>query len=113
MTYDEIIDFTYDTKPRQIFEMDKNTLNILKPMRDGEGTYFWKPEPNYPNMPGTFLGIPISIAKDKCLQIKYLFADGHEHVIKFENGFEKNKKLFREKICAEFGIPYSYCSRKR
>ena len=81
-----IIDFQCESTPRKIWEMDKDTLAQLRNLRDENGRYLWAPEPNYKDMPGTLLGIEISIAKEKCFQLRYDFPDGASHI--FEAQFE-------------------------
>ncbi len=78
---EKIIEFLMDSKPRQIFEMDSSTLAQVRRLHDAQGVYLWTPEPNYKTMPGRLMGVPISISKDKCFQLKFLFIDGYEHVI--------------------------------
>ncbi len=78
---EKIIDFLIDSKPRQIFEMDSSTLAQVRHLCDADHVYLWTPEPNYTSMPGRLIGVPISISKDKCFQLKFIFKDGHEHVI--------------------------------
>lgn len=78
---ENVIDFCSGCVPRKIIEVDNATLAQLRKLRDRTGKYLWMPEPNYKDMPGTLMGIPISIAKGKCFQIRFIFADGHEHIV--------------------------------
>lgn len=77
---DQIIDFVHSHTPRTIWEMDRETLLKLRRLHDDAGKYFWSPEPNYTDMPGTLFGIEISIAKEKCFQLRYEFADGSNYI---------------------------------
>ncbi len=81
---EQLVDFYLSFEPRKIWEIDKETLAKVRAMHDDAHVYFWKPEPNYKDMPGTLFGIPVSISKDKCFQIKHIFKDGSEHVEKFD-----------------------------
>ena len=78
----QIIEFLCQVKPRKIWEMDKNTLAKIRNIHDDNATYLWMPEPNYKDMPGTLLGIPIAIAKDKCFQLRYEFQNGESYIFK-------------------------------
>ena len=75
-----LIDALYASRPRIIWEMDNYTLRAIKKIKDDNGTYLWLPEPNYSEMPGTLMGHQISLSSNKCLQLKYLFADGTSYV---------------------------------
>ena len=86
-TSEQLVDFYHKASPRKIWEIDKDTLAQVRKLKDSAAIYFWHPEPNYQDMPGTLFGIPISISKDKCFQIKHLFSDGSEHVEKCELEF--------------------------
>lgn len=77
---EQLIDFFISTRPRMIWEIDRETLNGIKNLRDGAGVYFWKPEPNYPDMPGTLFGLEISVAREKCFQLKRIFSNGDVHI---------------------------------
>lgn len=80
---DKIIKFYHDkVRPRKIWEVDVNILQQMRKIKDSNGIYLWKPEPNYPEMPGTFMGIEISISKEECFQIVLLFSDGDRKIIK-------------------------------
>ena len=81
-TAEQIIEFMNNAAPRKIWEMDKNSLKKIRRLHDDNRVYLWMPEPNYDDMPGTLLGIPISIAKEKCFQLRYVFPNGESHVIK-------------------------------
>ena len=84
LTAETMIDFYERSKPRIILEVDKDTLAKLRRVHDANGTYLWMPEPNYEKMPGKFMGVEISIAKDPCLQYRYIFSDGSSCVAKFD-----------------------------
>jgi predicted phage gp36 major capsid-like protein len=80
--FDSLIGLEFSSRPRLLWEMDVKTLSGIKPIKDPSGTYIWCPEPNYPKMPGALLGSQISIAKEECLQLKYIFPNGGEQVFK-------------------------------
>lgn len=86
METEKLKEFYRSTIPQKVWEMDRDSFNEIKKRKDAAGTYYWRPEPDYPDMPGTFFGIPISVAttNEKCFQIKYIFPDGHTHTIKME-----------------------------
>jgi len=81
---DEIIKFFYVNQPRKIWEIDELTFSEVRQLKDSNGRYLWSPEPIHMDMPGTFLGIPVSIAKDKCFQLRHLFPNGESHIIKYD-----------------------------
>jgi len=83
MLYNRIIDFAFDA-PKKFFEMDKASLKTIRQLKDATGEYLWKPDFSCECIHGTFLDIPILLLKERCLQIKYIFSDGHEHIIKFK-----------------------------
>jgi len=84
MEIDKIILFLNSSCPRMIWEMDRETLGDLRRRKDCQGEFLWAPSPNYTRKPGTILGIEVSIAEDKCFQLRYEFPDGHSHVIKMD-----------------------------
>lgn len=86
MKSEAIIEFLHQHEPRRVWEMDKDTLRAIRQLKDFQGVYLWSPEPNYIDMPGKMLGIPISISKDKCFQLRYLFSDGHSHITHMDIG---------------------------
>lgn len=79
---EQLIEFMHNNAPRKIWEMDKETYQKARQLCDADSKYFWNPEPNYPDMPGTLFSIPISIAKDKCFQLRYEFPNGESQIIK-------------------------------
>lgn len=83
---EHLITTLYNSRPREIWEIDSHTLQTLSRLKDDAGIFIWTPEPNYASMPGRLFGIPISIAKDKCLQLRFEFLDGHSHVIEVDRG---------------------------
>jgi len=85
MRSDQVIQFLCDSSPRRVWEMDKNTLSVVRQYQDDNGTFLWVPEPKHAGMPGSFLGVQVSIAKDVCFQIRYIFPDGQSYVVKYDH----------------------------
>ncbi len=79
---DKIITLYGESWPRRIWEVDKNVFDEMRQIKDASGKYLWNPEPNYPDMPGTFMGIEISLAEEDCFQMLLIFPDGDRKVCK-------------------------------
>ena len=94
MHAETFIDFYNSTAPRIVVEMDEATLQDVRQLRDSAGVYLWTPSIRYPTMPGTFLGMPVSVieSEERFLQIGYLFPDGHRHAIEMELPKQENGK---------------------
>jgi len=85
---EQILDFYHGSMPRKIWEMDKQSYYSIRTMKDCNGKYLWSPNTRYEDMPGTLFNIPISISEVKCFRIKYIFKDGHEHIVEMDAGKE-------------------------
>lgn len=78
----EIIDFFCASKPHITWEIDAETLELCRQLKDHCGKYIWKPSTSGA---GTLLDMPVVISKQKSytLNIRYdFFSDGHSHTIR-------------------------------
>lgn len=79
-----LIDFYCKSKPRLVFEIDETTLKTIRTIYGGNGHYLWSPSPLNEYMDGKLLGVDVTVVKEKCFQLRYIFSDGSSQIEKFE-----------------------------
>ena len=79
------IEFYANTKPRIIWEMDAESFQKIKIMKDHNLKYLWMPDPDHSTMNGTLMGFQINVvSKEKGIRLRYQFNDEKFTSVKFK-----------------------------
>lgn len=86
-TPEALVSFLHNNQPLVTWEIDRDTLDKIRMLKDDAGEYLWRPFPHGEKAdPPTLLGISITVASNKCFNLRYEFPDGTTYTAQADFG---------------------------
>lgn len=76
-----MVDSYTAVKPRVTFECDVDKFRVIRTLQDDDGNYLWRPGEGHAGLNSRYLGMDVRVRPYPCYQIRYVFPDGHEHIV--------------------------------